>query len=220
VARHAVYWLPEAGHPLWAAGCAWLGRDVAHGADGPAPPGRAEPWRYGFHATLKAPIRLRSGTSVAAFVAGARELVSRMAPFDLPLLAVGELDGFVALLPTAPCPPMQALADRCVEALDGFRAPMPEAEFERRAQGLDAERLSLLRRWGYPHVFHHWRLHLTLTDRLPTAEERTAWRERAAAHFAAALAVAPRVASIAVLEEEAPGRPFRLLTRLALGGAG
>lgn len=218
MARHAVYWLPEPDHPLWAAGCAWLGRDPAQADAGAAPPARAEPWRYGFHATLKAPLVLREGFDANAFVAAAEALAAGLAPFDLPALAVGELDGFVALRPTAPCAPAQALADRCVEALDAFRAPMPADEFERRARGLDAERRDLLRRWGYPHVFGHWRLHLTLTDRLPDADERDRWRTRAMAHFAAALAVAPRVASIAVLEEPAPGRPFRLLCRLPLRG--
>lgn len=219
IARFAVYWLPEPDHPLWDAGCAWLGRDPARAATGAAPPGRTEPWRYGFHATLKAPMRLRECSGASAFTAAAAELAASIPPFDLPTLAVGELDGFVALRPTAPSTRMQALADRCVEALDGFRAPMPDTEFERRGRGLDAERLGLLRRWGYPHVFGHWRLHLTLTDRLPGAADRAAWRARAAAHFAGALAVAPRVASIAVLEEPAPGHAFRLVRRLPLRGA-
>lgn len=221
--RLAVYWLPEPAHPLWAAGCAWLGRDPSAGAGavplGPPPPGRAEPWRYGFHATLKAPMVLRAGTGPEAFVAAVRALARDTEAFTLPALAVAELDGFVALRPTAPCPAAQALADRCVQALDPLRAPMPAAEFERRAHGLDAARRALLARWGYPHVFGHWRLHLTLTDRLPDATARAAWRERAQAAFTTALAVPAQVASIAVLEEPAPGAPLRLCERLPLAQA-
>ena len=28
-ARHAIYWAPDLAHPLWSAGCDWLGRDAA-----------------------------------------------------------------------------------------------------------------------------------------------------------------------------------------------
>ena len=61
--RYAVYWMPEPGHPLWAAGCTWLGRDGGAGGAGGGPARRhvASPWRYGFHATLKAPLRFAPG---------------------------------------------------------------------------------------------------------------------------------------------------------------
>ncbi|MFO0232177.1 MAG: hypothetical protein ACK51M_03795 [Burkholderiales bacterium] len=52
--RYATYWVPAPGHPLWTAGCTWLGRDPRDGG-APGSPARghvAAPWRYGVHATL------------------------------------------------------------------------------------------------------------------------------------------------------------------------
>jgi hypothetical protein len=217
--RYAVYWLPDEAHPLWRAGCAWLGRDPASTAGGAPPPGRGDPWRYGFHATLKAPIALRPPYSAADFVHAVRALALAVEAFELPPLAVGELDGFVALRPTAQSAALQALADRCVVELDVFRAPMPPAEQQRRAAGLSALQLELLQRWGYPHVLSAWRMHLTLTDREDDARRRRAWRDEARRHFDVALRQPLAVRDIAVLEEPAAGAPLTLLCRLPLGGA-
>ena len=74
-------------------------------------------------------------------------------------------------------------------------------------------------RWGYAHVFEHWRLHFTLTDRLDALPEleRTGLRATAITHFAAALAVPCRIESLALFTETAPGQPFVLSHRVPLG---
>lgn len=216
--RYAVYWLPEPDHPLWSAGCRWLGRDPTADKAGTPPPGRAEPWRYGFHATLKAPITLVAGAATSDFLAAVKALATETAPITLPPLAVDELDGFVALRPTAAHAGLQRLAERCVTVLDRFRAPMPAAELERRAPGLDPAQRALLARWGYPHVLDQWRLHLTLSDRLPDPLARAACRREAEAAFAAALAVPLQLSSLSVLEQPDAGQPFRLLSRWTCEG--
>ena len=65
---------------------------------------------------------------VSTLVNAAAELAARIAPFALPPLAVADLHGFLALRETNRRPPLQALADACVERLDQFRAPPSEAE--------------------------------------------------------------------------------------------
>src|SRR5574341_1305941 len=98
--RYAVYYAPPADHPLWRAGCAWLGRDARAGEPPGAPPPHAgEPWRYGFHATLKPPLRLAPGRGEAELLAELQRLVREHEPFEMPVLRVGTLAGFVALLP-------------------------------------------------------------------------------------------------------------------------
>lgn len=217
--RAAIYWAPEVDDPLWHAGCTWLGRDPESGAalTTPAPPELvAEPARYGFHATLKPPMRL--ATSLDALREDAAALAARSAPFALPPLAVTELAGFLALCETTPCPALGALCDACVGALDRHRAPPPEAELARRRHGgLSAREEANLARWGYPHVFDTWRFHMTISRRLAPGE-MALWRPRAEAWFAAALAPAPRVATIAIFTEEAPNAPFSLAARLPLRG--
>ena len=110
----------------------------------------AEPRLYGFHATLKPPMRLAAGCEWATSWRPPRRLADRIAPFDLPPLAVQDVFGFLALRETVPSPPLQALADACVEHLDPFRAPPSEAELARRrranltaAAGRDAGPLGL-----------------------------------------------------------------------------
>lgn len=223
-ARLALYWAPDLDDPLHRAGSSWLGRDAETGAAVPQPtvPGHdlraitADPRGYGLHATLKAPFRLRVSWAEARDAAGA--LAARLRPFDLPPLAVRDLDGFLALRETAPCPPLRSLADACVEALDGCRAPPDEAELARRRRaGLSPEQGHNLVRWGYPHVFDAWRFHITLTRRLGS-DEKAAILPAAEAHLRAALGSARLVSSLCLFTQAAPGAPFLIAERLPFGG--
>lgn len=223
--RVALYWAPDHDDPLWRDACAWLGRDPARDVAlaQPAIDGLAEITAdarlYGFHATLKPPMRLADGHGIDALVAATRALAAGIAPFDLPRLAVHDLDGFLAVCETAPCPRLHALADRLVEGLDAFRRPSGEAELARRRKAaLTPRQDALLVRWGYPHVFDEWRFHLTLTRRLDAAE-MVRIRPAVEAHLALALARPQTVRDIAVFVQPQAGAPFRLHVRLPLGGA-
>ena len=223
-ARLALYWAPDLDDPLHRAGSSWLGRDAETGAAVPQPgvPGHdlpaitADPRGYGLHATLKAPFRLR--VSWAEALDAATALAARLRPFDLPPLAVRDLEGFLALRETEACPPLRALADACTEALDHCRAPPDEAELmRRRRSGLSPEQEANLVRWGYPHVFEAWRFHVTLTRRL-SPEEKQAVLPAAEAHMLGALGHPRRVSSVCLFTQAAPGAPFLIAERLPLGG--
>ena len=223
-ARLALYWAPELDDPLHRAGSSWLGRDAETGAPVPQPevPGHdlraitADARGYGLHCTLKAPFRLR--VSWAEALDAAASLAARLRPFDLPPLAVRDLEGFLALRETEPCPPLRALADACVEALDHCRAPPDEAEVaKRRRAGLSPRQEANLARWGYPYVFDEWRFHVTLTRRL-SPEEKAAVLPAVEAHLAAALAAPRRVSSACLFTQAGPGAPFLIAERLPFGG--
>ncbi|MCA3179064.1 MAG: DUF1045 domain-containing protein [Burkholderiaceae bacterium] len=224
--RYATYWVPEPGHPLWTAGCTWLGRDPRDGGapGGPARAHVASPWRYGFHATLKAPVRLAPGVREDDWIGAVRALASRHAPFAMPPLRIAALGGFLALRPVvAPAPdhPLHRLADDCVRALDPMRAPPDEAELARRhAHGLDARGRSNVERWGYPWVLEDWRMHLTLSEGLGGLDPAVVdtLRRDAELHFEHALARPAVVSAISVCVEPAPGAPFELRCRMPLGG--
>jgi len=224
--RYAVYWTPDPVHPLWRAGCDWLGRDPEAALDLASPPvgaQRAAAARYGFHATLKAPFRLAAGTAPEQLFDAVGELAARRADFQMPPLQVDWLDDFLALRPAGPLPAHHALrrlADDCVAALDGLRAPATPAERTRHAATLDgdAERLSLLARWGYPHVFEAWRFHMTLGDRFAerSGDAARAFESEACRHFAASLDVPLRCSALSVFHEPGVGQAFRLIRRLPL----
>lgn len=220
--RLALYWAPEADDPLHAAGSSWLGRDAATGAVLPQPslPGldlaeaTADPRGYGLHATLKPPFRLANGFAAARDATAA--LAARIAPFELPPLAVHDLDGFLALRETAPCHALHAFADACVEALDAHRAPATEAEIaRRRPERLPPRQRAHLDRWGYPYVFEEWRFHVTLTRRLKP-EEKAVILPAVTAHLGDAPGLARRVGAISLFVQPAPGAPFTIAERLPL----
>jgi putative phosphonate metabolism protein len=222
--RVAVYYTPDPGDALFAAGATWLGRDPESTAPAPQPelPAigaiTAEPRVYGFHATLKPPMRLATGCSWSDLVSAATALAGRLATFDLPTLAVADIHGFLALRETAPCAALQALADACVEQLDPFRASPSEAELTRRRNGrLSTAEEAMLTRWGYPYVFEAWFFHMTLTRRLSDAE-KSMWRPAAEAYFAPALSLKRRVTDLCLFVQPAPGEDFVIAERLPLRG--
>ncbi|WP_369914920.1 DUF1045 domain-containing protein [Maritimibacter sp. 55A14] len=193
----------------------------------PAPPGlprplaevTATPRRYGFHATLKPPFRLAAWRSPAQLELSLAALARRHAPVDLPGLRVASVGRFLALLPRAPCPALNALAHDCVAAPEPFRAPPDAVELgRRRTAGLTPRQEEMLQRWGYPYVMAEFRFHITLTGPLERAEIEPL-RRAAAAHFAPVLAEPHPVREICLFGEDAEGF-FRLLHRTPLGHGG
>jgi hypothetical protein len=219
--RYAIYWAPAEASGLWRAGAAWLGRDPSGQAPGAPPdlPGDVtrDPAVYGFHATLKPPMRLADGVSRAALLTAARRVAASVPPFPLPPLAVTVLDGFLCLRETRESAALQACCDAFVAGLDELRAPPPPAELaRRRAAGLSGAQEANLTRWGYPHVFATWFFHMTLSRRL-SGEEVAIYRPLAEAWFAQALGEPLMVRDICIFTQAAPGAGFTLEDRLALG---
>jgi putative phosphonate metabolism protein len=222
--RVALYFAPLLDDPLHRAAATWLGRDPATGSDTVQPDIRdidevtREPRLYGFHATLKPPMRLADGCTWDDIIAATAAMADCIAPFDLPLLSVQDLFGFLALRETTPCAPLQALADACVEQLDHLRAPPSNDELERRRRSnLTARQDANLVRWGYPYVFDTWFFHMTLTRRL-NADEKARFMPAAEAYFADAIAMPRRVTDICLFTQPEPGAPFMIRQRLPLRG--
>lgn len=223
--RWALYWTPPSDHPLAEAGSAWLGRDATQAGPPWPPPARAgvaTPWRYGFHATLKPPMRLREGQDADGLIAAAEAVAAAHAPFAMPALEVGWHDDFLALKPLAPLQPthpLRKLADALMRQLDPWRAAPTAAELAKRHQSrLDAEQQALLERWGYPHVLARWRFHLTLSESCQAMDDaaREAFADAARAHFATALAAPLRCTDVALFVEPQAGEPLQMLRRLTL----
>ena len=220
--RVAVYYCPLPDDPLFAAGATWLGRDPQTNALVRQPPianidaMTADARHYGFHATLKPPMRLADGAEWRELVAAARALAASIPALDLPPLAVANIDGFLALREATRSPELHSLADACIEALDSFRAPATAAELaRRRLSSLTAKQDAMLQRWGYPYAFNTWFFHMTLTRRLSPTEHRV-WRPRAKAHFSSALAEPRRIADICLSRQSTDTEPFTIAERLAL----
>ena len=220
--RVALYYAPPITDPLHAAASAWLGRDAETNAPARQPdlPDIAaitqDARGYGFHATLKAPMRLAEGVTWDRFVAEAETLAAGIRPFDLPPLSVQDLHGFLAIRETEPSHALQALSDLCVAGVDHLRAPPSEAELaKRRKNTLPPVQEALLSRWGYTYVFGEFFFHMTLTRRL-SAAEKAIYLPAATAHFAAVLDQPRRVTDLAIFTQAAPGAPFTIAQRIPL----
>ena len=223
-ARVAVYYAPRPADPLFAQAAAWLGRDPESDAPVPQPlmpdikAVTAEPRLYGFHATLKPPMRLVEGRQWFELLEAATTLANRTVPFSLPELVVSDVFGFLALRETVPCSPLQALADACVTQLDPFRAQPSDEELARRRRArLTPHQETMLVRWGYPYVFESWFFHMTLTRRLNEAE-KALFMPSAQRYFAHAIAVPRRVEDICLFIQDGAGAPFVMGKRLPLLG--
>ena len=226
--RYAIYFVPAAGSDLYRFGCSVLRYDCytgeqvapAHELAGDADSWRSlteEPRRYGFHATLKAPFHLSCERTE-------RQLVDAMQSFAaaghaVPAIApvVEMLEGFAAVVPQRPDPLVNTLAAHCTTAFDRFRAPMSPRERARRlATPLSRDQTENLERWGYPHVFAHFRFHMTLTGRLAVEahEARVATLRRCFERLCEYRPMA--IDRLALLKQDTRAARFRVLSHAQL----
>ena len=225
--RYAVYFAPPAQSPLWRFGSSVVGYDAETGEAVPPPALRrfdadhwreitAEPRRYGFHGTLKAPFRLAAGKTEAELHAMCASFATDRAPFACAGVKLAQIGRFLALKTVSPCAALDRLAASAVAAFDDFRAPMTPAELERRQRAsLTPRQQEYLGRWGYPFVLEDFRFHMTLTGSLD--EEVRAQAEMELAElFAASGADGPLIVGEIALYRQEDG-PFRLISRFPFG---
>lgn len=219
--RYAIYFTPPEGNPLAVLAAHWLGRDHFRNQDiqqpqveGLAPAEltvlTAEPRRYGFHATLKAPFELSEDMSEAALHADFDAFAANIAPLQIPAITLGQLGAFFALVPADWNAELQQFADICVRHFEPFRAPIDEKDIARRKpESLSASQRHHLMTWGYPYVFEDFRFHMTLTGQVP-AERQAAMRDVLADIFAEVIDQPLDISHLALFKEPARGAPFVL----------
>jgi hypothetical protein len=233
-ARYAIYLAPPPQTRLWTFGSMVLGYDAATGEetgdfifDGFA----AAEWRrlsanariYGFHATLKAPFRLKPGTGEAELIGAIKHLAAATKPFPigrlvLAVLENGDAGGFLALVPKAAPPDLSVLERKVVTELDVFRAALlPDDIARRRPEGLTDRQRDQLMRYGYPYVFDDFRLHFTLSDRLANAEATARYLQQTMINRIGRPSF--MADALVLFEQAAPGEYFRIRGRFPLGNA-
>ena len=217
--RFAIYYAPAATDPLWRTAVEWLGRDALSGEvhDGPVADLKpaelgavsASPRRYGFHATIRAPMALADGKSRGELEAALERFAAATAPVAVGKLKLDLLDGFLALVPAGQPTELTAFAAEVVRHFEPFRAPLSSDDRARRTKGghLTDRQIDLLDQYGYPYVLEQFQMHLTLTDRLPEPE-RERYRAAAAAHFGDLTAAEILLDRLVLFHEPEPGAPF------------
>ncbi|GLS23446.1 phosphonate metabolism protein [Labrys miyagiensis] len=187
--RYAIYYVPAPESALWRFGSEVLGYDAYTGKAVPQwhPDGvSAETWHamtadprlYGFHATLKAPFRLKEGSNETQLVSSLKRFAAGRAPFDLgkwivkPIASSRPDNAFLALVPAAPPVELACLEEAVVRHFDAMRARLTEAEVAKRNPTRLSERQrAYLAAHGYPYVLEEFRFHMTLSGAIEKARE-------------------------------------------------
>lgn len=237
-ARYAIYYAPAPGSALWRFGSAAIGYDAATGDEVACtpPPGFSpqewhaateEPRRYGFHATMKAPFHLTDlrAADGGADAAALARLKASFADFcrdrsstRLAGLAVRDLDGFIALVPSGDASGVETLAQDCVEVFEPFRAPLSDADRARRLNAPLTERqIAQLDRYGYPYVGADFRFHMTLTGRLPDSPREAALATLAARFAGEVPGGSVDIDRLALFEQPNRVARFRIIAAHPLG---
>ena len=211
--RYAIYFAANADSALARFGAELLGYDAHTGNEMrfPEEPLRtvpdwrditADPRKYGFHATLKAPMALAPGMTEAELTAACATFAGQARTIPLIRPVVDSISGFIAVIPAEPVGDLQQLAADCVRNFDSLRAPLSaEDRARRKPEKLSERQRDYLDRWGYPYVMEEFRFHMTLTGRLD-AERRGPILEMLRGRFAALKLDALAIDRIALFRQD------------------
>ncbi len=225
--RYAIYYVAAPGSALDRFGAALLGYDALSGSDLPFPDGvlqsvpdwhglTRDPRKYGFHATLKAPLPLAQGKTEAGLLAACEIFAATPRPIPVIAPVVDSISGFIAVVPAERSPELERLAADCVRELDPFRAPLtPEDRARRNPAALTPRQNDYLDRFGYPYVLEEFRFHMTLSGRLDD-EPRQPILAMLRGRFATLGLAALAIDRIAVSRQEDAGSRFRVLREFVL----
>jgi hypothetical protein len=224
-ARFALYFTPQPGSALDRFGAGVLGYDPTTGADVRLTSLRGihdtdrvalteEPRRYGFHATLKAPFRLKGESE--DLLAAVRAFAASRPPLQAVRLGLEPVGRFLALVSDDDTRLLDLFAAEIVALFDKFRAPLSDGERARRLSApLSARHRALLETWGYPFVFEAFRFHMTLAGPLPEPQ-RSHWCESLREHLPDLASVS--IDALTLLRQDNPESRFRIVERVTLGG--
>ncbi len=223
--RYAVYFTPRQEDALTQSAAEWLGRDAFSGSELPPPSDMdrgvwqtltAEPRRYGFHATLKAPFTLAEGKTQADLVSAFRTFCETTAASVIPSLALNQLGPFFALTPADDATAINSLCASVVERFELFRAPLsPQDLARRKPERLTENQRLLLHRWGYPYVFEEFRFHMTLTGPVPPDLDQEV-RQRLLGRFARFIDRPLPIDHLALFCQKERDEPFHVLVSAPL----
>ncbi|WP_027552193.1 DUF1045 domain-containing protein [Bradyrhizobium sp. Cp5.3] len=227
--RYAIYYAADADSALSRFGAELLGYDAHSGNELPfpedarrvAPDWRdvsADPRKYGFHGTLKAPMALAPGKTEAELAAACATFAAKVRAIPVIRPVVDSISGFIAVIPAEPVDALQQLAADCARDFDAFRVALTADDRARRKpEKLSERQRDYLDRWGYPYVMEEFRFHMTLTGRLE-AERRGPIQEMLRSRFAALNLDTLAIDRLALFKQDDATARFRIIGEWALTG--
>ncbi|MDA9507219.1 phosphonate metabolism protein [Bradyrhizobium sp. CCBAU 11386] len=227
IPRYAIYFAAGADTALSRFGAGLLGYDAYTGDEVPFPPEAlhvapdwrdvsADPRKYGFHATLKAPMALAPGRTEADLAAACATFAGERRTIPVIRPVIDAISGFIAVIPAEPVDALQQFAADCAREFDSFRAALTAGDRARRKPHKLTERQrDYLDRWGYPYVMEEFRFHMTLTGRLD-AERRGPILEMLRTRFASLRLDTLAIDRLALFKQDETKARFRIIGEWAL----
>jgi putative phosphonate metabolism protein len=220
--RYAIYFAAGADSALSRFGAESVGYDARTGNELPYPADAlriapdwhditADPRKYGFHATLKAPMALAPGRTEAELAAACESFAATARSIPMIEPVVDSISGFIAVMPAKPSAELLQFAWDVTHEFDSFRAPLtPRDRARRNPAKLTPRQCEYLDRWGYPYVMEEFRFHMTLTGRLD-AERRGPIVAMLRSRFAALRLDTLAIDRIALFRQDDAGARFRII---------
>ena len=220
--RYAIYYAPAPGSVLDRFGADLLGYDAYRGDDLPFPGDvtlarpdwrdlTQDPRKYGFHATLKAPMALAPGRTEAELAAACESFAATARSIPMIEPVVDSISGFIAVMPAKPSAELLQFVGDVTHEFDSFRAPLTAGDRARRNPAkLTPRQCEYLDRWGYPYVMEEFRFHMTLTGRL-SAPRRDAVMAMLQSRFAEIGLATMEIDRIALFRQDEAAARFRII---------
>src|SRR5258708_3931650 len=162
--RYAIYYASAQGSALDQFGAERLGYDAWTGEALPFPADVVEqmpdwralsddPRKYGFHATLKAPMALADGKTEKMLLATCADFAGAARPIPVITPIVNSISGFIAVIPGQRSHELEQLAADCVAAFDPFLTPLtPQEPARRHPPRCPPRQLADLCHWSTPYA--------------------------------------------------------------------
>ena len=124
-----------------------------------------QPAKYGFHATLKAPFRLKRNVKTKNFYDVISHIAAQHSRFKIQGLKIVYSKKFTFITSRKPNKLLINLENDLVKHLDTFRAELNKKEIKKRIpDSLTFKQNKYLKEWGYPFVFDQFKFHMTLMN--------------------------------------------------------
>jgi len=124
-----------------------------------------QPAKYGFHATLKAPFRLKRNVKTKNFYDVISHIAAQHSRFKIKGLKIAYSKKFTFITSRKPNKLLINLENDLVKHLDTFRAELNKTEIKKRIpDSLTFKQNKYLKEWGYPFVFDQFKFHMTLMN--------------------------------------------------------
>ena len=124
-----------------------------------------EPAKYGFHATLKAPFRLKRNVKTKNFYDVISHIAAQHSRFKIKGLKIVYSKKFTFITSRKPNKLLINLENDLVKHLDTFRAELNKTEIKKRIpDSLTFKQNKYLKEWGYPFVLDQFKFHMTLMN--------------------------------------------------------